>query len=103
MRTRRLAGGGGLASAAYDVGSTEGAGLDRPTALKETAPRSGAEYMRAWREANPERVWEYRRRWRERHPDRVKAYNEARRTPLSRLLCVECGAAFKGRKDRRVC
>jgi hypothetical protein len=30
-------------------------------------------------------------------------YNERRRIPPTALTCVECGAAFEGRKDRLIC
>jgi hypothetical protein len=39
------------------------------------------------------------REWRERHRDE---YNARRRIPPARLLCVECGAVFAGRKGRLV-
>jgi hypothetical protein len=40
------------------------------------------------------------RAWRERNRERV---NAARKTPPSRLRCVECGEEFEGQKGRLLC
>jgi hypothetical protein len=40
------------------------------------------------------------RAWRERNRERV---NAARKTPPSRLRCVECNEAFEGRKGKLIC
>ena len=43
------------------------------------------------------------REWRERNPEHVTAYNESRRVPPTSLVFSECGATFRGRKDRLIC
>jgi hypothetical protein len=45
----------------------------------------------------------YNREWKERHRDRIEAYNASRRVPPAKLVCVECGEQFEGRKGRLVC
>jgi len=40
------------------------------------------------------------RAWRERNRERV---NAARRTPLAKRTCVECGGEFEGQKSRLLC
>jgi hypothetical protein len=41
--------------------------------------------------------------WRAANPEYVAALNVARRTPPTKLTCVECGGGFEGRPDRLVC
>lgn len=56
--------------------------------LSSWCRRCSAEYLKEHRAANPEKY---------------AAYNAARRTPPSRLVCSECDGEFRGRTDRKTC
>jgi hypothetical protein len=61
--------------------------------------RRGERWSHWCHECHAERT----REWRAANPEYLKAYNEARRTPPTELVCSECSEGFLGRPNKLTC